>query len=39
MEIQGKAAGGSAVAWLIMFLCSIVNRRELNGGKEIIFLF
>jgi hypothetical protein len=40
MEIRGKATGGRAVAWLILFLCPIVlyiNRGELSGGKETMF--
>ncbi len=38
IEIRGKAAGGRAVAAHLV-LCSIVNRGELNGGKETMFLF
>jgi hypothetical protein len=40
MEILGKAAGGGAMAQLILFLCPIllyINRRELSGRKEIMF--
>jgi hypothetical protein len=38
-EIWGKAAGGRAVTAHLVCVCSVLNRRELNGGKDTMLLF